>query len=113
MPTRMNAKTLAAKTEKARLESIAHWERMRADPMCGEEPYADDCALCTLLWDRECESCPGDCGNSPWRVAARAWRTLKDGTGTLERWRLAAQAEIDFLKSRKPKKRAKKKVSKK
>jgi hypothetical protein len=97
-------------------ESIAHWERMRDDPDCGEEPYDRDCALCAIYYDVEydeqkCMGCPvfessgsRHCIASPYERASREWRRWRTAQPGEKRaaktaWRKAAQAEIDFLRS--------------
>ena len=112
-PATMNPETLQALKD-----SIAHWERMRDGGRLtyGETPMGSECALCDRFvrnagYDSGCfgasctrsdgEQCPvlaktGEpyCRNSPWATAKVAFFNLSDHA-----WRLAAQDEIDFLKS--------------
>lgn len=96
----MNDKTLQALRA-----SIAHWERMR-DGTTNEEPVSDECALCQRF-KPNCvnletdELCPvfnatlhRGCHGTPFNDAYDAfyWHDR-------ERWKRAAQREIDFLKS--------------
>jgi len=94
--------------EHARLDSVAHWERMRDDPGCGESLDSEGCALCVMFRPKQCKGCPvhektggAFCWNTPYsdaRIAFFNWE--KDQTDeNLAEWRRKAQVEIDFLKS--------------
>lgn len=99
-----------ARTRKALEDSIAHWERMTADPKCGEEPYIDCCALCREFFSKGCTGCPVDersggmgCLKTPYKDARRAFEVVvHDGRKYTERRHAAMQAEVDFLKSLRP-----------
>ena len=98
-------------------QSIAHWERMRNDPGCREEPYGDDCALCDAHYDgnkyatgHQCDGCPvaaetghPNCSATPHGVAAASHASRRKGPKAWTRWQLAATAEIEFLRSLLPK----------
>lgn len=103
----MNKKTL-----KALEESIAHWERMRDDPDCGEEPSGTDCPLCARFGGEErCYGCPvydrtlrRNCEGSPLAdavvaryLAVRA--SPADKFVAVAEWRRQATREIQFLRS--------------
>ena len=86
-------------------ESKAHWERMRDDPECGEEPSSIDCPCCREFNNKrpfdECRSCPiaqftgkPVCIETPFSNACEEY----DYNGiNSDSFREAAQAEIDFL----------------
>jgi len=89
-------------------ESIAHWERMKADIRCGENPSTDYCACCSLGWGaaRCSTKCPirayagrGWCARTPYERAAELWSEYRAGASVEDQWRAAAQKEIDFLKT--------------
>jgi len=89
------------KQKKALEESIKHWERMRDDPDCGEEPLDGDCACCKLYYESDCIECPifafTDalyCNNTPYVKAYRYWRYRGPESKLFKRW---AQKEVDFL----------------
>lgn len=104
-----------SETVQAIKESIAHWERMRDDPKCGEQPTVGFCALCEMFLDEARENCCSGCPvfeetgllmcqGSPYPRASLAWYNLERwGEKYLPAWQQAAQAEIDFLKSLLPK----------
>ena len=86
---------------KALKASIKHWERMRDDPECKEEPYSEDCPCCQEYTSMRCEGCPISeavdsygCDNTPYAYARGAFEGYgKDSPEFKE----AAQDEIDFL----------------
>jgi hypothetical protein len=93
------------RTRAALLASIAHWERMRDDPDCGETLGPGDCPLCGLYFTgARCEGCPvavragrTGCWGTPYASALSLWLSPRDSRpGSIERWRAAAQAEIVF-----------------
>ncbi len=107
---------------KALDESIAHWERMRDNPLtCGEKPNAIHCSLCASflypvkLSSQECDGCPvykktGEkyCDNTPYTEARDAFFELKECaeaddkelfSDLFNRWQRLAQKEIDFLQT--------------
>ena len=95
--------------------SIAHWERNAAATTFGDIKMGiDHCALCQDYHDDSCEGCPvrertGQvyCGNSPYIEAVRAHERLEElirandpeVQRAWEKWRAAAEAEVEFLKS--------------
>ena len=100
-----------ARTLEALKASICHWR----DNVAAETPYqlrlgADFCALCELfnpLRPNKCEGCPvsedtgvSKCQASPYGAAVDAkwlWQGTPDDPAARDRWRAAAQAELDFL----------------
>ncbi len=112
---------------KALEESIAHWERMvsgerqrsRAGFDIFETPFAGDCPLCALYLHKgggtsetSCCGCPvrkatgrDSCEETPWENAADAFRDSPVEPKTYLTWEFkkAAQAELDFLISLRPK----------
>jgi len=102
---------MTLETEKALKDSIAHWERMRDNKRyeIHEYPSASDCALCKLFCFGKSYSCGGCpvmkktglrlCRNTPFQKAF-----LEFHGGTDERWIVAANEEIEFLKSLLPEK---------
>ena len=90
-------------------DSIAHWTRLTdGTEREGEEPYADDCALCTMFYDSDdddvCVSCPirlrtgrRGCRGSPYLPAERKWKGWKYGTGSEATFREAAADMRDYL----------------
>lgn len=92
-------------------QSIKHWEENLAE----ENPrrikvYSTACPLCDLFnqEDNDCEGCPvmektglENCEGSPWIEAARAfeaWKQVPGNENEKERWKIAAKAELDFLR---------------
>lgn len=100
-------------TKEALQKSIEHWKRMRDNPSKDEAPGPETCALCQKFIDLDCVGCPvseyieeSGCNNTPYGKAERAfWYYLDDDSATapkerrLQRWKEAAQKEIDFLES--------------
>lgn len=96
-------------------ESIAHWERMRDNPVdCGEAPYADDCPLCRVFWQvptisASCCNCPvfsrtrkSGCVGTPYTRAEKVHRGIHyrlDNPEYMQVWTDSANDEINFLKS--------------
>lgn len=83
-------------------ESIAHWVRMREDRKCGEKPTGRYCALCERYYRGrpKCTGCPIAnyaesylCRGTPYEEAPDAFDDGND-----EKWRAAADAEIEFLR---------------
>lgn len=63
-------------TLKAIKASIAHWKRMRKN-INSEAPTSDECPLCELFYDIDCDGCPvaaksGErfCAKTPYHAAA-------------------------------------------
>jgi len=110
-------------------KSIAHWERMRDKPGTlqewedpKEQPLGSQCELCKAYCKRSCkEPCKGCpifmmtgkamCDDTPYGKAWALFGSLMeqaeymDADGVLDTsaWRMAAQEEIDFLRSLMPK----------
>ena len=97
-------------TEAALRESIKHWE----ENVAGETPDdvclgTEHCALCEKYFLRpNCSGCPvssrtgfGNCDATPYEAAADAFECWESTEAKPEKlkWRVAAQAELDFLKS--------------
>ena len=97
--------------------SIKHWEaNVRAEHVKDTSASSDDCALCSLFYDKWCVGCPvalhiGDerCRFMEYREAAdarRGWHVAifrhgtTDSRATTHRtvWRKQAQKMVDFLK---------------
>lgn len=105
---------MSKKAEVALRQSIKHWERMRKNVDCGEEPYADHCPLCQLFLKTEqnksevfCSGCPifkrtgsNNCDGTPWFEAASAWQESWDDD---KMWIACATRMIRFLRSLLPK----------
>lgn len=99
------------KTKEALLASIKHWEENLAE----ENPrrirvYSTACPLCDLFNQRDdCKGCPvmeetglENCEGSPWTEAAKAfeaWKQVPGNENEKERWKIAAEAELDFLRA--------------
>jgi hypothetical protein len=109
-----------APTLKALRASIAHWERMRDDPVCGEEPYDVECPLCALFEGvSECAAeCPikektgrDDCYGSQWMDAEVAWCSVTGMPNDVHRsaWRKQANRMLRFLRGLLPKPKKRKK----
>ena len=88
-------------------KSIAHWERMRDDPDCGEYPCANQCACCVnagyspFRRNADCTLCPiyahtGKlrCRGTPYYKASYYYDKRGLNSKLFKRW---AQHEIDFL----------------
>src|SRR5690242_9276755 len=97
------------KTLTALKESIAHWERnVAAETPAEASTLSDDCALCDLFcpFGLRCNGCPvrektgmNQCRDTPFYDAHEAHLSWQHADGTRENWQLAAQRELDFLKS--------------
>lgn len=82
--------------------SIEHWERMRDNRDCGEQPFTDDCPLCQRYFNSGpdfCHNCPifrltgmTSCKGTPYSKARAAWEFHP------AEWPARAQDEINFLK---------------
>jgi len=95
--------------------SIKHWEEAWAEPNpCEINLGRDQCALCALFWDDDCERCPVfvatgaiHCEASPYVAAfgakqdwlGRYTANLFDKDKKRTRWKIQARKEINFLKS--------------
>ena len=98
--------------------SIAHWERNAAAQTLGDiKMGTDHCALCRDYYENDCVGCPVKqrngrmyCRNSPYSKAVRAAERLEELISVgdrpqeeiqraWEKWRAAAEAEVNFLKS--------------
>ncbi len=93
-------------TEAALRDSIAHWERL-ASGTSGENEgiYADNCALCGLFIQNECNGCPVKeysgfdmCQNAPWEDAERALDRAHDDKRSPAFIKAAAR-QLEFLKN--------------
>lgn len=101
-----------AKTAEALESSILHWQ----DNVAAERPLdastsAEDCALCRMFFRNgmrdACRGCPvflktgkSHCDDTPYDLALPAHENWDDGYGGIamrDAFRLAAQAELDFL----------------
>lgn len=97
-------------------ESIKHWEEnVAAESPKKASVHAGDCALCEkycpvdVLCTDECEGCPvfkstgrRQCCGTPYYKARDAhayWDLSPRSRAARDRWRIFAQAELDFLKS--------------
>ena len=90
-------------TEEALEDSIQHWdENARAEKPEDASIAADDCALCDLFWDYDCDDpcdgCPVRnvtarelCHNTPYVEAMHAFEEWRYGAGTAEEFRAAAE----------------------
>jgi hypothetical protein len=106
---------MRAVDEQALQDSIAHWKRLvEATPSLNawEVPGAADCPLCCYYWNvpnkKTCDGCPifeytGHrlCNDTPYPEAHEIWENYAMGfdTYTIEEWRRAAQAMVDFLQN--------------
>ena len=99
----MDAETLAALRA-----SIQHWrENVEAETPENASIDAYDCALCKKFASGFTDACLGCpvfertgtelCGGTPYKEAFHAWCDWEIGIATREKWRSAAQAELDFL----------------
>ena len=88
-------------------KSIAHWERMRDDKDCKEEPYSEHCACCKYDFryaDKDiCSACPvqiytgqDGCKGTPYKDASREWGLRE--RGMKNKFKSAVTKEIKFLK---------------
>lgn len=97
----------------AHAKSVEHWERLASGKRKpGESIGPDYCALCALFWKPaarhvNCDGCPvkettgrGGCLKTPYGEAEKAEEHA--GLDSPE-FRLAAQAELEFLRSLRPK----------
>jgi hypothetical protein len=101
------------RTLEALQASIAHWERNVA----AVEPHEvstgpGSCALCRMFfWEKDvCQGCPvathpdnTGCRGTPYSDAFKAWGLWLRQKAPRQEFRIAAQAELDFLKSLLPK----------
>lgn len=100
-------------TKEALQKSIEHWKRMRDNPSEDEVPGPETCALCQKFIGSGCKGCPvaeqvinTNCKHTPYAIGERAfWYYLNDDFApapkerSLQKWKEAAQDEIDFLES--------------
>ncbi len=95
------------RTRAALEESIKHWEEnAAAETPEGVSTGAENCPLCYLFFDANCQGCPvrrktgeAACTGSPYNEAYFALHDwAKDGKSR-DIYRMAAQAEVDFLRS--------------
>lgn len=97
---------------KALRESIAHWERnVAAETPEDVRLGAENCACCAAVYDNiesDCIGCPihektgkSYCVGTPYEKADVAFFSWlhKNTDATRDAWRVAAQAELDFLRS--------------
>lgn len=86
--------------------SILHWqENVAAETPDGASTNASKCALCREFAGDGCRNCPvmartgrDGCFGTPYYEAYDALRNWRDGINARrEQWRIAAQAELDFL----------------
>lgn len=103
------------RTREALEASIRHWEEnVKAARPGGASCAASECSLCGLFFlpdddSKTCKGCPifkhtGGirCSDTPYVLAAlglEEWRELPSNGPAAERFHVAAQAEVDFLKS--------------
>ena len=85
-------------------KAIAHWENMRADIDCGEEPNPEGCALCNEYNSLGCRGCPihavtglTSCFNTPYAEAATAFVEALSDSESLPTWHIESGAMIGFL----------------
>ena len=102
--------------------SIKHWEEnVAAENPKDSNAHGSSCPLCRVFIKDTCKGCPVKletgfdyCEKTPWRLASTArvnWfyarinpRPSTENIGrSKQKWRSAAQAELDFLKSLLPK----------
>ena len=110
---------MKSKTLKALKESIEHWKRIVSDTRLPDESiYGDDCPLCALHFERnvsnddnQCKGCPvkertgqPHCHGSPWFDVCIL---EKYGEEDSPQFRVAARAELKFLRSLLPKREKK------
>jgi hypothetical protein len=91
--------------------SIRHWEEnLAAETPDDAHTGPSHCLLCRRFhMNPNCEGCPvsqytgqNNCHGTPYVMADRRhrfWNSMPDSDEYKERWREAAQAELDFLKS--------------
>lgn len=102
--------------------SIQHWKELRD----GDDPFemrigADSCGLCQKYFDsNDCVGCPvykrtglGECKGTPFNSAHRAWGRWRltlthklDDTVAKAAFKAAADEEVKFLESLRPRKKA-------
>lgn len=91
-------------------ESITHWEEnVAAETWNKTHTGWGSCALCRSFFLKECQGCPvkmktgkPTCEGTPYGFAddrLERWGEHRDSEYMRRRWRKAAQAELDFLKS--------------
>ena len=101
-------------TEEALEESIKHWEDNKKNPATSSIE-SDNCALCKkFVFNRPfkdaaiCKGCPvaertkvTQCKKTPYYDARMTWGIMKNipSEENIAAFKVAAQAEIDFLKS--------------
>jgi hypothetical protein len=95
------------RTLEALKASIRHWEEnVAAETPDAASVSATRCSLCTAFPDEGCTGCPvrertgqSECVDTPYYDAQPALWDWRHNQGSRERFRTAAQAELDFLKS--------------
>lgn len=98
-------------TQRTALErSITHWEQnVRAETPDHVSHDANNCALCQMYRSNDCTDCPvsnktkqTSCRGTPYANACKAytkWQYHPSDKLAEAKYRIAAQAEVDFLKS--------------
>lgn len=97
--------TLTPQAAEALELSILHWqENVAAETPEGASTASRDCALCRAYPGDYCDGCPvaetsgqSECEGTPYNEAYFALNKWRYRGGTREQWRIAAQAELDFL----------------
>jgi hypothetical protein len=96
-----------ARTRKALEASIKHWEmNVAAGSTADVSVQESSCALCSEFIDSGCSDCPvfersgrAFCRDTPYIQACRALARWKSYPYERREFSLAAQAELDFLRS--------------
>jgi hypothetical protein len=96
-----------ARTREALEASIKHWQdNLAADSPADVSVQEGDCALCRAFIDLGCRGCPvfrkterKFCKGSPYVDACKALKEWKSGDFGRRVFTIAAQAELDFLRS--------------
>lgn len=96
------------RTAEALEASIKHWqENVAAETPDNASIDADDCALCKIFFEGDCQGCPIQtatrdeyCCGTPYDEASELfdqWASRPHSVRTRDFWRVAAQKELDFL----------------
>ena len=104
---------MSPETREALEKSIEHWrQNVAAETPDDVDTSSSACALCRAFASQGCHGCPvaeftgkPACARTPYSEAdsrLARWESYQDYEKARDAWRVAAQAELDFLISLRP-----------